>query len=56
MSGGTSMLRNLDKLFSRATGVPAHVADEPMFCVAKGTGQALELLSSGRVFAKVARQ
>jgi rod shape-determining protein MreB len=53
MSGGTSMLRNLDKLFSRATGVPAHVADEPMFCVAKGTGLALELLSSGRTFSKV---
>jgi rod shape-determining protein MreB len=53
MSGGTSMLRNLDKLFSRATGVPAHVADEPMFCVAKGTGLALELLGSGRTFSKV---
>ena len=53
MSGGTSMLRNLDKLFSRATGVPAHVADEPMFCVAKGTGLALELMASGeREFSK----
>ncbi|KKR06398.1 MAG: Cell shape determining protein, MreB/Mrl family [candidate division WS6 bacterium GW2011_GWF2_39_15] len=53
MSGGTSLLRNLDKLFSRATGVPAHVADEPMFCVAKGTGMALELIASGeRVFTK----
>jgi rod shape-determining protein MreB len=47
MSGGTSMLRNLDKLFSKATGVPAHVADEPIYCVAKGTGIALELISSG---------
>lgn len=53
MSGGTSMLRNLDKLFTRATGVPAHVADEPMYCVAKGTGMALELIASGqRNFAK----
>ena len=32
MSGGTSELRNLDKLFSRATGVPSHVADEPIYC------------------------
>lgn len=48
MSGGTSMLRNLDKLFTRATGVPAHVADEPMYCVAKGTGIALELISTGQ--------
>lgn len=53
MSGGTSLLKNLDKLFARATGVPAHVADEPLFCVAKGTGMALELISSGdRVFTK----
>lgn len=51
MSGGTSKLRNLDKLFSKATGVPAHVADEPLYCVAKGTGIALELLATGeRVF------
>jgi rod shape-determining protein MreB len=47
MSGGTSMLRNLDKLFSRATGVPAHVADDPLFCVVKGTGIALDLMESG---------
>ena len=38
MSGGTAKLRNLDKLFARATGVPAHVADEPQYCVVKGTG------------------
>lgn len=43
MSGGTALLSNLDKLFTRATGVPAYVAEEPMFCVAKGTGEALEL-------------
>lgn len=52
MSGGSSMLRNLDKLLTRATGVPAHVAEEPMYCVAKGTGIALELISSGRTFSK----
>lgn len=56
MSGGTSMLRNLDKLLTRATGVPAHVAEEPMYCVAKGTGIALELIASGqRSFAKSMR-
>ncbi|MFA7682836.1 MAG: rod shape-determining protein [Candidatus Dojkabacteria bacterium] len=48
MSGGTALLRNLDKLIAKATGVPAHVTDEPIFCVAKGTGIALELISSGR--------
>jgi rod shape-determining protein MreB len=51
MSGGTSLLRNLDQLIAKATGVPAHVANEPIYCVAKGTGIALELISSGkRVF------
>ncbi len=51
MSGGTSKLRNLDKLLTKAIGVPAHVADEPMYCVVKGTGIALELMASGeRVF------
>ncbi len=47
MSGGTAKLRNLDKLFSRATGVPSHVADEPIYCVVKGTGIALELIADG---------
>jgi rod shape-determining protein MreB len=37
----------LDKLFSRATGVPAHVADDPLFCVVKGTGIALDLIENG---------
>ena len=46
LSGGSSQLRNLDQLLSRATGVPAYVADEPMLCVAKGTGIALENLES----------
>lgn len=47
MSGGTALLRNLDKLFSRATGVPSHVADDPLFCVVKGTGIALDLIEEG---------
>lgn len=42
MSGGTSLLRNLDKLLTTETGVPAHVADEPMLCVVKGTALVLE--------------
>jgi rod shape-determining protein MreB len=51
LSGGTALLRNIDRLIAKATGVPAHVADEPIYCVAKGTGIALELINSGkRVF------
>ena len=44
LSGGSSLLRNIDKLLSKAIGVPAHVADESLLCVAKGTGIALENL------------
>lgn len=46
LTGGSSQLRNIDQLLSRATGVPAYVADEPNLCVAKGTGIALENLES----------
>lgn len=46
MSGGSSQLRNLDELISQATGVPCYVADEPLLCVAKGTGIALENLEN----------
>lgn len=46
VSGGSAQLRNIDQLLARTTGVPAYVADEPMLCVAKGTGIALENLDS----------
>jgi len=46
MTGGTALLRNLDKMISQATGVPAYVADEAILCVAKGTGIALDNLDS----------
>lgn len=46
LSGGTALLRNIDKLLSQATGIPAYVADEAHLCVAKGTGIALENLDS----------
>lgn len=42
MSGGTSMLKNLDKLITKETGVAAHLAEDPLFCVVRGTGVALE--------------
>lgn len=46
LTGGTSLLRNIEHLFSRALGVSAYVADDPMLCVAKGTGIALDNLDS----------
>ncbi len=42
MSGGTAQLRNFDKLVTKETGVPAHVAEEPLLCVVRGTGLVLE--------------
>ncbi len=44
MSGGSSQLRNLPLLVERRTGVHAELADDAYFCVAKGTGIALEHL------------
>ena len=46
LAGGSSLLRNIDQLLARTTGVPAYVADEALFCVAKGTGIAQDNLSS----------
>jgi rod shape-determining protein MreB len=44
MTGGGSLLRNLNVLVSRSTGVPAIVAKDALYCVAKGTGMALDHL------------
>ena len=48
MSGGTSTLRNLDALLTKEVGVPAYVAEDPLFCVVKGTGRAMENIDSYR--------
>jgi len=54
MTGGTSQLRNFPELIRRRTGVKAQVAEQALFCVAKGTGIALEHLDVYKraVFAK----
>lgn len=44
LSGGTAQLRYLDQLISKIIGVPCYVADDPAFCVVKGTGIVLENL------------
>lgn len=46
MTGGTSQLRNFPELIRRRTGVKAKLADQALFCVAKGTGIALEHLDT----------
>jgi rod shape-determining protein MreB and related proteins len=42
MTGGGALLRSIDKLLTQVTGVPCHVAENPLNCVALGTGLALE--------------
>ncbi len=44
LSGGGSLLKNLDNLITESTGVTCHLAKDPLLCVAKGTGVALEHL------------
>lgn len=39
--GGTALLRKMDQLLTRETGVPAYIAEAPMACVALGAGKAL---------------
>jgi rod shape-determining protein MreB len=46
MTGGTSQLRNFPELVLRRTGVKAVVAENSLFCVARGTGIALEHLDT----------
>ncbi|MDQ3018372.1 MAG: rod shape-determining protein, partial [bacterium] len=46
MTGGTAQLRNLDHFISQHVGVPCYLAEEPLLCVAKGTGVALDHLDS----------
>lgn len=44
MTGGGSLLYGLDKLISKRTGIPVYIAEDPISCVALGTGKALESL------------
>ena len=44
MTGGGALLNGLDVLLARETGLPVYVADDPVSCVASGTGKALSQL------------
>jgi rod shape-determining protein MreB len=44
LTGGGAMLRDIDKLISDETGLPVLVADDPLTCVARGGGRALEIM------------
>ncbi|PIZ56852.1 rod shape-determining protein [bacterium (Candidatus Torokbacteria) CG_4_10_14_0_2_um_filter_35_8] len=46
LSGGGALLRLLNKLISKETGIPVHIADDPLTCVARGCGVVLEDLDA----------
>jgi rod shape-determining protein MreB len=46
MTGGGSLLANLDEVLRRATGLPVSIADDPLTCVAMGTGKTLEQIKT----------
>jgi len=43
LSGGGALLRNIDQLIMKETGLPVVIADDPLTCVARGGGRILEL-------------
>ena len=45
LTGGGALLANLDQVLRKATGLPVTVAEEPLACVAKGSGKALDEVS-----------
>jgi rod shape-determining protein MreB len=47
LTGGGSLLRGLDRLIGEETGLPVFVAEDPLTCVARGGGRALELIDKG---------
>ena len=44
LTGGGALLRDLDAMISDQTGIPVYVAEDPLTCVAKGGGIALDIL------------
>jgi rod shape-determining protein MreB len=44
LAGGGALLRSIDKLIAEQTGLPVHVADDPLSAVAEGTGVVLSEL------------
>lgn len=46
LTGGGALLHGIDKLLAKETGLPMHIAEDPIFCVARGTGVALQHLNA----------
>lgn len=56
LAGGGALLRGLDKLISKETGLPVHVAEDPLSAVAEGTGRTLSELKFLKKVANLDRQ
>ena len=52
MSGGGSLLLGLDRPISKETGMPVHISEDAVMCVAKGTGKVLDLVDTLRALRK----
>lgn len=46
LTGGTSLLKNIDAFLTQSTGVPVHIAEDPILCVVNGVGTAVENLEA----------
>ena len=44
ITGGGALLKNMDTLLMEETGLPVLIADDPLTCVARGGGKALEMM------------
>ena len=49
LTGGGALLRHLDRLLMEETGLPVRVAEDPLTCVARGGGMALEMQENQRI-------
>lgn len=49
LTGGGALLRNIDKLIADETGLPVYIAEEPLTCVARGGGLALDMMDKHRL-------
>jgi rod shape-determining protein MreB len=45
MAGGGALLRGIDRMVAKETGLPVHIADDPLSAVAEGTGRVLQELA-----------
>ncbi|HLJ54452.1 MAG TPA: rod shape-determining protein [Chthonomonadaceae bacterium] len=56
LGGGGALLEGMDRLIMRETGMPVHVAEDPLSCVVKGTGKVLEALDNNPILRRVLKK